>query len=95
MIPIKRQLFLLIIFLRGLPSLKCLLIKPKKIFSYIDIREFARRRIKPGNISMPVFIKIFIYFLINIWIISSIVSPIIVTLISYIIVPIYVMFIGI
>ena len=38
---------------------------------------------------MPVFIKITVYFIIHIDIISSIISPIIVTLISFIIAPFY------
>ena len=44
---------------------------------------------------MPVFILKIIYFIICIYIKSSTVSPIIVTFISYIIAPFYVMFIGI
>ena len=44
---------------------------------------------------MPIFIKIFTYFIIHIYIIiSSIVSPIFVIINSYIIAPINVMFIG-
>ena len=44
---------------------------------------------------MPVFINISIDFIIYIYIISTFVSPILVNFISYIIVPIYVIFIGI
>ena len=44
---------------------------------------------------MPVFIIIFTYFIICIYIINSIVSPIVVTPISCIIASIFVMFIGI
>ena len=66
-----------------------------KIFAYIDIRKFAKWRIKLNNISMPVFIKIFTYFITHIYIIiSSIVSSIILTIIFYTVAPVYVMFIG-
>ena len=63
-----------------------------KIFAYIDVRESAKRRVKPDNISMSIFINIFTYFIIHIYsIINSIVSLIFVTSVSYIIAPIYVM----
>ena len=63
--------------------------KTKKIFPYIDIREFPKRRGKPDNISTSIFIDIFVYF-----IISSIVSPIFITIVSHIIAPVFVISIG-
>ena len=62
------------------------------IRKYVDIREFAKRRVKLHYISTSILKKYFVYFIIHIYIIiSSIVSPIFVILISYIIAPIYVM----
>ena len=47
-------------------------------------------RVKPDYISLAIFINILTYFIIQIYIIiSSVVSPISVTIISYIIAPIY------
>ena len=49
-------LFLLIIFVRGVIIFKCLFIKPKKIFAYIDIREFAKRR----GLNKIIFLRLFL-----------------------------------
>ena len=82
-------------FSKGVITLKMFVYQAKKIFLYIDIREFAKSRVKPDNISTSVFINIFAYF-IHIYIIimiSSIVS-IFGTIVSYIIAPIFVISVG-
>ena len=53
-----------------------------KIFACIDIREFAKRRVKPNDISLSIFINIFTYFIIHIYTIIS-------SIVSYIIAPIF------